>query len=303
MGGGCGGSLRGVRIGPILLMKSGSYTIRVSARFGRPYAYALALERIVPSSPLATPLCVGCNIVEENNIGPDMDLYIFSGEPESVFSIEISGSSIRGDICVELLAPDGQTTPNGSRRCGERGARIDESLEQSGSYTIIVTEEGLTFPFRYAVNLQCVGNCGKNPPSPNALLENPQPDSFQSGIGLVSGWVCDAKEVLIEVNGQLVRAAYGTTRADTREVCGDTNNGFGLLINWNLLGDGVHRIRAVADGIEFGSASFSVTTIQGEFLSGASGDFVLEDFPEKGTNVVLRWVEALQNFVVVKVVH
>ena len=39
------------------------------------------------------------------------------------------------------------------------------------------------------------------------------------------------------------------------EVCGDSNNGFGLLFNWNLLGNGDHTIRALADGVELGRAT------------------------------------------------
>ena len=71
-------------------------------------------------------------------------------------------------------------------------------------------------------------------------LENPGPNSFQSGIGVLSGWVCDAEEVEIEMeteSGETERlvAGYGTERADTEEMCGDTDNGFGLLFNWNRL--------------------------------------------------------------------
>ena len=73
-------------------------------------------------------------------------------------------------------------------------------------------------------------------------MENPASASFQSGIGLLSGWVCDAAVVELEINdGPRLAAAYGTDRADTASVCGDTNNGFGLLFNWNLLGDGIAR--------------------------------------------------------------
>ena len=54
-----------------------------------------------------------------------------------------------------------------------------------------------------------------------------------------------------------LQAGYGTTRDDTVPICGDLDNG--LRVNWNLLGDGVHTIRAFAD--LFGRAAFSVTTI------------------------------------------
>ena len=113
-------------------------------------------------------------------------------------------------------------------------------------------------------------------------LENPGRDSFQSGIGVLSGWVCTAEEeVEIEIEterGKVERqvAAYGTERLDTEQVCGDTDNGFGLLFNWNRLGDGVHRVIARVDGIELGRATVTVTTLaegeEGEFLRDYRGD-------------------------------
>ena len=134
---------------------------------------------------------------------------------------------------------------------------------------------------------------------PRGTLENPSPSSFQSGIGLFSGWVCDAQKVEIEINARLtLKAGYGTIRSDTAGVCGDTNNGFGLLFNWNLLGDGTHTVRALADGREFGRARFTVTTLGTEFLTGVSGTYRLPNFPKQGTNVIVEWQQASQNFVI-----
>ena len=48
-------------------------------------------------------------------------------------------------------------------------------------------------------------------------LENPGADSFQSGVGVLSGWVCEAEVVEIELNGVPQEAAYGTERLDTAE--------------------------------------------------------------------------------------
>jgi len=73
------------------------------------------------------------------------------------------------------------------------------------------------------------------------------PASFQSGIGVISGWVCEADTVEIELNGVPHEAAYGTERVDTQGACGDTDNGFGLLFNWNLLGDGEYVVIATVD--------------------------------------------------------
>lgn len=94
------------------------------------------------------------------------------------------------------------------------------------------------------------------------------------------------------------QAAYGTSREDTRSVCGDANNGFGLLFNWNLLGSGTHTVHALADGIEFGRATFTVTTLGTDFLRGAGGRHRLLDFPQAGTDVIVRWQESTQNFVI-----
>ena len=131
-------------------------------------------------------------------------------------------------------------------------------------------------------------------------LEIPQPNSAQSGIGVLSGWVCDADRVTLEVDGvSTYEAAYGTTRQDTRSVCGDANNGFGVLLNWNLFGDGGHRIRAFADGVQFGEARFVVTTLGVPFLRDVTGRYRLPGFA--GDDVIVEWQQSQQNFAIVDV--
>ena len=76
-----------------------------------------------------------------------------------------------------------------------------------------------------------------------ASLENPQPGSFQSGIGLLSGWSCQGPNIGIAIDGNTaLKAPYGSARADTASVCGaaNTSTGFGLLLNFNTLGAGLH---------------------------------------------------------------
>ena len=134
------------------------------------------------------------------------------------------------------------------------------------------------------------------------FLENPGPNSFQSGVGVLSGWVCDADQVEIEIGntGRQV-AAYGTERLDTLGACGDTDNGFGLLFNWNLLGDGEHDVVAFVDGEELGRATVRVTTLGVEFLRGVEGECVVADFPTLGETVTLEWQQSSQNFVITDV--
>ena len=148
-------------------------------------------------------------------------------------------------------------------------------------------------------------NTGTRPSGLTGYLENPGPHSFQSGVGVISGWVCEADTVELEIGTGRQAAAYGTERLDTESVCGDTDNGFGLLFNWNLLGDGEHEVVAFVDDVELGRATVRVTTVgegaEKEFLRGAEGECVVEDFPMPGETVLLEWQQDSQNFVVTDV--
>ena len=135
--------------------------------------------------------------------------------------------------------------------------------------------------------------------APRGSLENPGNRSFKSGIGVISGWVCDATRVEVAIGNTRIPVVYGTSRGDTASVCGDTNNGFVTLVNWNLLGDGVHTMRLVVDGVAIGLSEFKVTTFGQEFLQGASGAYSLFNFPRAGSRAVIEWDQSSQNFVVV----
>lgn len=128
-------------------------------------------------------------------------------------------------------------------------------------------------------------------------LENPTTGSHQSGQGIISGWICNATTIEIVVNGTIrVQAPYGTLRGDTRTACGDVNNGFGFQVNWNELGDGTHSLVVLADGNQFGQATFTVKTLGVPYLTGASGTYQIQGFA--GRNLTIQWSEALQNFVI-----
>lgn len=134
------------------------------------------------------------------------------------------------------------------------------------------------------------------PIPPHGFLENPQPGSFASGIGTISGWVCSANRIDLQVDGTIVvQSPYGSLRGDTQGECGDANNGFGYLVNWNDLGPGPHTVVALADGIEIGRATVTVTTFGVSFIRGASGTYTI---PFNGRNVTIRWEQSLQNFVI-----
>ncbi len=133
------------------------------------------------------------------------------------------------------------------------------------------------------------------------LVENPDNDSTISGIGIVSGWHCDAETIALRFdNGPPVEAAYGTPRGDTTRVCGDSDNGYALLLNYNLLGEGTHTVRAYADGEQFDSATFRVVTLGESFQRGLDATVVLEDFPSAGKGVTLEWRQGIQNFAIAR---
>jgi hypothetical protein len=133
-------------------------------------------------------------------------------------------------------------------------------------------------------------------------LENPAQGSYTSGIYLFSGWACDAELIEIVIDGGSgVKASYGTARGDTESICGDSNNGFGLLWNMSLLGTGAHTAVAFADGLEIGRTTFNTQTLSsGNFLSGGSGFSIDANFPRNGREVWLEWVESAQNFMIRK---
>ena len=134
---------------------------------------------------------------------------------------------------------------------------------------------------------------------PLGNLENPASGSYQSGVAVISGWACEADKVEIEIDGiKKLTASYGTGRGDTQAICGDRDNGFGLLYNMSLLGQGPHSLRLLVDEVEIGRSEFIVTTLGQQFLKGASGEYRLPDFPEPGDHTDLRWDESRQNFLI-----
>jgi hypothetical protein len=130
-------------------------------------------------------------------------------------------------------------------------------------------------------------------------LENPQPRSHQSGLSLISGWKCSAGTVTVSFDGGVpILAAYGTIREDTVSQCGDNNNGFGLLWNWNNLGAGSHVVDVLDNGVVFASAAITVTTLGEEWLTGQSGGGTVNF---AGKQVTVEWSESQQNFVIIGV--
>ena len=134
-------------------------------------------------------------------------------------------------------------------------------------------------------------------------LENPPDGSVQSGIGIFSGWYCDAEKIELVIDGRPAKeAAYGTKRNDTIKQCGDADNGFGLLWSYNLFGEGEHTVVAYADGVEFDRATFTVEYVQQDKLTQGdvqeSAELLLPDYDKE---VRIEWRESTQNFTITEV--
>ena len=145
-------------------------------------------------------------------------------------------------------------------------------------------------------------------------LGNPSGGGFRSGIGIISGWVCEAKEVEVRIyrSGALrltLDVAYGTSRPDTVGECdhNSPNTGFGMTYNFNHLPEGVHTIRAYADDELIGAQqTFEVVHLRpfaanddNRFLIGLPvAECRVENFPAAGEDTFLLWEESTQNFVI-----
>ncbi len=125
----------------------------------------------------------------------------------------------------------------------------------------------------------------------------PGSSSTQSGIGVVSGWKCQATGRLTVRfdGGRAVPLVYGSERGDTRGVCGDANNGFVAIMNWSSLDDGTHTAVVYDNGVEFDRATFRVVTTGVDFLRGVTGSGTAT--LSNGQRATLQWSQETQSFV------
>ena len=130
-----------------------------------------------------------------------------------------------------------------------------------------------------------------------AYLDVPGNDSTLSGIGVISGWKCEATAITVVIDdGTPIPMLHGSERGDTRGACGDTNNGFLAIFNYALLDEGEHTAVAYDNGEEFARHTFMVGSLGEEFVRGASAEVWVEDFPSPGERTLLVWNESSQHF-------
>ncbi len=137
-----------------------------------------------------------------------------------------------------------------------------------------------------------------------ATLGIPGNGAKLSGVSVISGWKCEAEgdlTIVFNDDGNHIPLLYGTERTDVRDAgaCSDVDVGFVAIWNWGNLGDGEHTAVAYDDGEEFARSTFTVTTPGTGFLTGASKQVTVDDFPNPGDTTVLEWNQGTQHFEIV----
>jgi len=131
-----------------------------------------------------------------------------------------------------------------------------------------------------------------------AAIESPSNNSVESGIGIIRGWHCNASRIEAVIDGKSIGSApVGSDRPDTAGICGKTNNGFSLLINYNSLIPGNHNIKYYSNGQLFSESNFiSLQSGNADYLRFVSKQVKANDFPSIGVTSTITWIEDKQNF-------
>ena len=147
-----------------------------------------------------------------------------------------------------------------------------------------------------------------------ATLGVPGEGTTLSGVGVISGWKCEAVgdlTVRFFADGSPVRVAgldtfpllYGSARPDVRDAgaCPDADVGFVAIWNWGNFDDGAYTAVVYDKGVEFDRNTFTVVTTGERFLEGASARVSVRDFPRTGETATFEWNQSTQHLELVSV--
>lgn len=241
----------------------------------------------VPASP-TTSTVVGLQVV----IGDANRCFQLSSYGVMIDSLEQTV-----DISLSISSLDFGICPFSKTQSVQVGV-----LPHAGEYTFSIYDEtSVANPPTFS-DESLLGTFGVSvsSPSPIANPEVPQAGSIQSGIGVIRGWACDASSVKVQFDDMPpIDVAYGSSRADTEARCGDSDNGYGMVFAWGLLGHGMHRMKTYINGMVVSDVEFEVVGLPEPFVRGLSGTYELESFPQPGQSVTIRWSEPDQNFIII----
>ena len=136
-----------------------------------------------------------------------------------------------------------------------------------------------------------------------ATLENPGNDLSYSGIGVISGWKCEANGSLtvrffdadMMPVGNPVPLVYLNERSDTSGVCGDTDNGFVSIWNWGNLSDGTYTAVAYDNDEEFDREYVHGDDPRDGVSDRSKWRMPVPDFPTPGETTTFEWNQNTQH--------
>ncbi|MBB6523035.1 hypothetical protein [Pseudoteredinibacter isoporae] len=133
-----------------------------------------------------------------------------------------------------------------------------------------------------------------------SFLESPGNRTFESGVGVIRGWSCEAVEdVVVTIDDKEIRLPLGSHRPDTKNRCENGgDNGFGAVVHWPSFGMGAHSATLKINGVIVAHHRFRVSGVSTDFVKGLSLKHTFQKFPYKDKDVELIWSEAHQNFVI-----
>ena len=147
-----------------------------------------------------------------------------------------------------------------------------------------------------------------------ATLGVPGEDTTLSGVGVISGWKCEAAgdlTVRFFADGSPVSVAgidtfpllYGSARPDVRDTgaCPDADVGFVTIWNWGNLDDGAYTAIVYDDGVEFARSTFRVVTTGEAFRTDLEGECTIPHFPDPGDTARFVWNTGTQHLEMVSV--
>ncbi|MEO2168146.1 MAG: hypothetical protein ABGY42_08505, partial [bacterium] len=174
--------------------------------------------------------------------GFDLDtiLAINSSETCGLCCETIFDGNLGADGLVTLLrATEGLST---AQACGPAPCSVSHCGDTNADGALDTNDAWLCFDRALGGTAPCAaGSCDLGQSRRTAVarasataaaLEIPAAGTIQSGIGIVSGWRCEAGRLTARfAGGEPLELAYGTPRGDTRGICDDTDNAF--VMQWN----------------------------------------------------------------------
>jgi len=166
------------------LQKAGTHTILVLARGnGATGTYNLTLERISPLTRFGTALKYGQTLSGQTiDLVGDLKFFVFSGTKDSRISLQAVRTAGTANPCVELYKPDGVLVSSACDFFNSGTNRIDSTLTQDGTHTLLVEARGFVATGTYTATLQCIiGSCTDAIPTSLAAAVSPPTLSAQVG--------------------------------------------------------------------------------------------------------------------------